>query len=181
MDYTDDYLYWLTNEIALDGREKEQRMLLSRLFCTEFIWPERIPGDSNRAKDGYMLRQKFENEFDIRDPEWDKFMPPFCSVLEMLIALAQRCEDSILYDPDYGDRSPEWFWMMIDNCGLGAPEFTDSRFNHAKFDRILNDILHRRYDSDGYGGFFPMRHPDNDMRDVELWYQLNNYVWERGL
>lgn len=182
MNYSDDYLYWLTQEIALDGRERQYRILLSKLFETAFIWDESIRGDGNRAKDGYMLRQKFENNVSIDDPTWDRYLPvQFCSVLEMLIALAQRCEDSILFDPDYGDRSPEWFWMMLDNSGLGSDEFKDRNFNSDRFYWILDSILHRRYSYNGIGSFFPMKNSDEDMREVEIWYQLNNYIWERGL
>lgn len=36
----------------------------------------------------------------------------------MMIALAQRCEESIMDDPEAGNRTGVWFWAMISNLSL---------------------------------------------------------------
>ena len=36
-----------------------------------------------------------------------------CSVLEMMIALAIRCEEHIMDDPDVGNRTGQWFWKDV--------------------------------------------------------------------
>ena len=35
-----------------------------------------------------------------------------CSVLEMILALAIRCEDTIMANVRYGDRTTQWFWSI---------------------------------------------------------------------
>jgi hypothetical protein len=42
-------------------------------------------------------------------------------------------------------------------------------------------VIHRYYQPNGHGGFFPLENPQDDQRHVELWYQLNEYVMERNL
>ena len=87
----------------------------------EYINPLRhqttIDNDINRADDGKHLRYEFASE-----RSYSNYYPidnrP-CSVLEMLIALAIRINDEIMWNPDYGDKTAAWFWEMIDNLGLG--------------------------------------------------------------
>ena len=38
----------------------------------------------------------------------------------MMIALAIRCEEHIMDDPDAGDRTGQWFWSMLVSLGLGS-------------------------------------------------------------
>jgi hypothetical protein len=34
----------------------------------------------------------------------------------------------------------------------------------------------RTYEPNGVGGFFPLENPNEDQREVELWYQMSAYV-----
>lgn len=131
-----------------------------------------IPNDVNRADDGISLRHRFaliygyENESDyLNEP---------CSVLEMLIALAIRCEEDIMDDPRYGDRTKQWFWQMIVNLGLGA--MTDDRFDRGYVLDRINIFLNREYEPNGEGGLFTIHDCEHDLRDVEIWYQLCWYL-----
>jgi hypothetical protein len=97
-----------------------------------------------------------------------------CSVLEMMIALAVRCEEHIMDDPNIGNRTGQWFWGMIVNLGLGA--VTDERYDARLVDERIGRFLNRDYEPNGRGGLFTVRNCKYDLRDVEIWYQLCWYL-----
>ena len=97
-----------------------------------------------------------------------------CSVLEMMTALAVRCEEHIMTDPDVGNRTGQWFWQMITNLGLG--DMTDSKFDRKYVDLVIQRFLDRTYEPDGKGGLFTIEHCPYDLRTVEIWYQLCWYL-----
>lgn len=147
-----------------------------KLHSVEFTYI--IPRDSNRADDGINMRYRFvishgyEYE-DIYEDIMDALDGP-CSVLEMIIALAIRCEETIMDDPNVGDRTGQWFWGMITNLGLGS--MTDERFDRDYVERVIDIFLNREYEPDGKGGLFTIRHFDQDLRDAEIWHQLCWYL-----
>jgi hypothetical protein len=141
------------------------------LHDVEFTYS--IPKDANRAEDGIDLRYRFTYDYaGVEDAECYIFGP--CSVLEMMVALAVRCEETIMDDPGYGDRTSQWFWRMINNLGLGS--MTDRRFDKYYVEDVVSDFLNRRYSPDGRGGLFTIRGCDSDLRRVELWIQLLWYL-----
>lgn len=154
-----EYFNWLCRFVS--GKKKSKygsyEKLLHILHNTDFTWT--IPMDSNRADDGMGLRRRFG--IDIPDKP--------CSVLEMAVALAIRCERSVMWNPDIGDRTGQWFWEMITNLGLGT--MTDERFDETKTREIISRLLERRYEPDGKGGLFTVRNSRFDLRTVEIWYQ----------
>lgn len=168
------YLVWLYSQVGsvkLRNRSKTYWTLLRLLYCKEFEWVERIPKDENRAKDGIDLRREFLDETGTRldDPD---FLYRGCSVLEMFVALARQLEF------EGGGTQGEWFWVLIDNLGL--TECTDT--NPPEEDilyHIIDKVIDREYAPNGAGGLFPLQHPSEDQRDVEIWYQANAYLLER--
>ena len=90
------------------------KKVLTLLHQTEFTWS--IPMDENRAGDGIDLRRRFSYEMchDYNRMAYEINSP--CSVLEMMLALAIRCEETIMDDTRYGDRTCEWFWKMMKLC-----------------------------------------------------------------
>ena len=147
--------------------------LLSQLFDTPFTYI--LEMDGNRAADGDDLRYRFGRENDISNViiahELD--VGP-CSVLEMMVALSIRCEEHIMEDDDLGDRTGQWFWNMIVSLGLGA--MTDRRYDAEAVGVILDRFLNREYDRDGTGGLFTIEHCRQDMRNIEIWYQMCMYL-----
>ena len=97
-----------------------------------------------------------------------------CSVLEMMIALAIRCEENIMDDPNIGDRTSQWFWGMVVNLGLGS--MVDCRFDKQFVDETIRIFLNRKYAPNGNGGLFTIRDCDKDLRKVEIWHQLCWYL-----
>lgn len=165
------YFEWI---VDLVGNGESYRRLLLRLHQIDFIFL--IPKDENRAKDGLDLRYRFALDSRMMDAE--DYLDEPCSVLEMMAALALRCEESV-DDPLYGDRTSQWFWKMINNLGLGY--MTDDRFDIDEVDYVIDKFLHREYSPDGHGGLFVIKRNRHDLRKVEIWYQLCWYLDSIGV
>lgn len=167
------YFKWLYDLVR--GKRYSKSMsyekLLMRLHDTEFIYS--LLMDENRAEDGVDLRYRFGDEYDCLN-EVDSHLTGPCSVLEMMVALALRCEEHIMYDPSYGDRTSQWFWGMIVNLGLGS--MTDERFDRDFVDKTIDVFLRREYEPNGEGGLFTIKDCKFDLRAIDIWYQLNWYL-----
>ena len=121
----DQYFDWMY-QLVVDDRysNKSYRKLFARLYDTEFTYT--IPMDGNRAEDGIDLRYRFGREQLYSDAMVASCLDDRpCSILEMMIALAIRCEEHIMDDPDAGDRTGQWFWSMLGAWG-SAPWTTGS-------------------------------------------------------
>lgn len=166
------YFDWLCSLVydRSKSRKLAHRKLLMYLHNTEFRYS--IPNDGNRAADGIGLRSRFADECEI--PEAESYLDGPCSVLEMMIALAVRCEVHIMNDPDIGDRTGQWFWDMVSNLGLGS--MTDGRFDKEFVTDKVARFLDREYERNGEGGLFKLEHCQHDLRDVEIWYQMCWYL-----
>lgn len=162
------YYDWLVGWI-MPKNQKPCYRLLETLHSVEFHWS--IQMDANRAQDGLDLRYRYSDENGIDDIT-DELGP--CTVLEMMVALAIRCEETIMDDPDIGDRTGFWFWGMIKSMGLSR--MTDENFNEALVYSKINKMLDREYQSNGAGGLFTIKYIDHDMRDIEIWYQMLWYL-----
>lgn len=170
-----EYFNWLYNLVCEKrrGANISYRKLLMCLHDTDFRYS--IPKDKNRAKDGVDLRYRFAlAQYYDTDPDYitDMLDGP-CSVLEMMIALAFRCEET-MDDPDIGDRTGQWFWGMVVSLGLGG--MTDTRFDVRTADYVIDRFLDRDFEPDGTGGLFTIPNCRRDLRDVEIWNQLWWYI-----
>lgn len=166
------YFQWLYRQVGKAGtnRAKTHWKLFRQLYSKEFVWV--VANDDNRMVDGVDLRWEFVRYSELAsvDAAW---MNEGCSVLEMLLALARR-----LYFED--DRpAKDWFWILLSNLGL--EEFTDSNYDGfiQDIDDTLERLIWRQYAADGRGGLFPLNHPTCDQREVEIWYQMSQYLYER--
>ena len=104
------YYAWLTDMIP------SLRTIYSRLIWKLFDTPfaPTLAMDLNRLGDGLTLRDRFiwERKGSEDDREWLRKHRP-CSVLELMIALALRCEEE--YMTGYTDLDPvgQWFSPML--------------------------------------------------------------------
>ena len=168
----DEYFDWLCEVVDSKRFSKHvsYRKLLMHLHNIEFTWF--IPYDDNRADDGIMLRRKYA--LVRHDEELSDYISGPCSVLEMMAALAIRCEESIMDDTLFGNRTGQWFWGMIRNLGLSS--MNDSNFDAEFVDDVIARFLNREYEPDGKGGLFTIKNCDHDLRTVEIWRQLSWYL-----
>jgi hypothetical protein len=165
------YLQWLYGQVAeirYKTRSRTYWSLFRLLYVKEFAWT--ILNDDNRVADGKQLREEFLDDEGIVhvDANW---MDLSCSFLEMLIGLSRR----LAFETDGEAR--DWFWHLLQTLDLFS--YTDNR--HIPLDEvddILDVVIWRRYNQDGQGGLFPLKHPQRDQREVEIWYQLNAYLME---
>lgn len=166
-----DYFEWLCESVDSKRFSKRvsYRKLLMHLHNIEFTWF--IPHDDNRADDGIKLRRRFA--LDRNDLELVDYILGPCSVLEMMVALAIRCE-TIMDDTMMGNRTGQWFWEMIRNLDLSSMK--DANFDRDYVDDVIARLLDREYEPDGRGGLFTVKHCDHDMRTVEIWCQLSWYL-----
>ena len=167
-----DYFDWMYNLVCRNRYSKNIsfKKVFSYLNDTKFTYSIRM--DLNRAKDGTELRRRYANEFKIANI-YDRICGP-CSVLEMMIALAIRCEETIMDDENFGDRTDQWFWDMMKNLGLGHMD--DDEFDEEYVSDVITRFLNRDYEPDGRGGLFFVRNCDIDLRDVEIWIQMLWYL-----
>lgn len=169
------YLRWLYDQVALvdeaDGSLTYWK-LFKQLYTTKFVWFVRRDRDrSEEGKElrGLFLRTQGIDERDV-DPAW---MDIECSVLELVIRLAEHLEDF-----ETGGSMAYWFWHLLENIGLRGCHDAVRPYPAEEIEDILVTIIFRQYSMHGDGGFFPRRGPCKDQRSIDLWYQLNGYVLE---
>jgi hypothetical protein len=92
-------------------------------------------------------------------------------MLELLIGLSRRLSFEAEGEPR------DWFWDLINNLGLthvNDQQYT--AFVRDEIDDALERVIWRTYAKNGRGGLFPLQNVNQDQRDVELWYQLCQYI-----
>ena len=168
------YLNWLISRVEPVTNFNPARshwLMCSELDRFEFTWF--IPNDDNRLYDGLDLRQEFIDESEGGNVPGAWLSQP-CSFLEMIIALARRLAfESSPLETDY------WFWRMMENLDLRR--YIDESFDDdARFtvQDAVGRVIERQYNADGRGGLFPLNHPGKDQREVEIWYQSQQYLME---
>lgn len=168
------YFDWMCRLVCnREYPKKSYNKLLNFLDSVEFTYI--IDMDDNRATDGINLRYRYGYEENIDSRIIASYLDDHdCTVLEMMVALALRCEETIMYDPEYGDRTSEWFWVMIKNLGLDV--MTNAYFDVDYSENVIDVFLNREYDANGRGGLFRINDVSKDLRDVEIWYQMCWYL-----
>lgn len=161
------YFNWLCAKV-LDNRNIYID-LLRLLHSTEFVWV--VHGDHNRGADGVELREDFIRESRFASEfEWEQ---AGCSIFEMLLAFAKRAAFQT------SEPVKNWFWEFMTNLGLS--ELRNLSEEDVIFvQEVLEHLIWRSYEPNGYGGMFPLRWPKRDQREVEIWYQFCEYVDEQG-
>jgi hypothetical protein len=173
LDINRDYFEWLC---SLVGDSKISRhsyaKLLDYLHHTEFTFV--IPMDENRCIDGANLRYRYGLEHNIDGPVIASCLDNEpCSILEMMVALAVRVEEQIMGTP--GRNCPgRWFWMMIRSLGL--QDMYDKNFDGEYVNFVVWRFLNLEYKRDGEGGLVHIPGILEDLRSMEIWYQMMRYL-----
>lgn len=163
----DIYIDWMANKVCENEDQKwAYSKLFRRLYLWEFTWI--VDHDEYRAVDGLEMRGAFVEETGVvleRGP---------CMVLEMMVALADRIENGIMGEEEYGDRTHTWFWYMVNSLGLSG--YTDDAFDEEIVDEIIQCWLNREFCQDGLGSLFYICGAERDYRRVEIWYQMHAFL-----
>ena len=167
------YYRWLIESVA--SKESSQyTKLLTDLYAEDFIVDESVPMDHNREIDGIDLRSRYADEHSYVEV-LDILETP-CTMLEMLVAIAIRVKSYLFTSYKYSEA--DIFWEMLHNIGLDR--FTDARYDYDAVMDIIDILCNREYDYDGRGGaLFIVDNPRKDMRDTDIWYQMNWYYADK--
>lgn len=178
----EEYFKWLYDYVCI-GKVNSQVSYINLFKVLHSIpFTYIIKNDVNRAVDGVDLRNRFIDEKRY-DYKYIDYLRAPCSVLEMMIALAIRCEETIMDDIRYGNRTKQWFWDMLRNLRISW--ITDDIFLKCDENIIkcetdirhnIDIFLNREYEPDGLGGLFYIRNCPDDLRNVEIWTQLCWYL-----
>lgn len=170
------YFNWLYEKIRPMDNDQ---LLPYTMVCTlahRIIFDWSVPNDDNRAAEGKELRYEFEEELGIPRPRDTEWMGLDASVLEMMVALARRCDFIV----ELG--VPGWFDLFMHN--LVFQRYSDACWSDMSEDhvsRALRKVNLRTYSRTGQGGLFPLKKTPNDQRKVELWYQMSEYMAENKM
>ena len=152
-----DYFRWL---MSIIGGPREYEDVIIELWETEYY--SDIPNDENRAADGIELRYHFEVE---TGKKCEKTGP--CTVLEMMIGLANRTENAFMYDPKVGNRTGQWFWEMFFNAKM------DFLIGRGQKKLGKSPVL---LDKSGRFDLFNMPKKPENWDEMEVWEQLCRYI-----
>lgn len=130
--------------------------------------------DGNRYEDGLCLRRDYIYEKHLNSDLYDSMASKPCSVMEMMVALACRCEQHIMQNGDYGNRTEQWFKYMISSLGLIKE--TDDQFDERFCRWAVDKCLNRAYSPNGIGGLFYIPNASEDLRKIEIWDQAMLYL-----
>lgn len=172
-----EYFQWLCNIVQADDQDHSYMILMKTFHRFDFTWT--IENDKNRAVDGLDLRREYAENFGC-DDDFMGDVP--CTFLEMLIGIALRME-FILFNPNFGNQTPIWFWILIENMEL--EDYTDDHYAEYPFfendvRETISRIINRTYCRNSSGSLFPVRknRKGKNWRTTELWYQLNAFLVE---
>lgn len=168
------YLYQMICGVnASVSKTIQWKRLTAHLFQTPFRYSY-IAMDGNRLEDGLALRDRFGDYAGHSQHTLTLLDQYECSVLEVMIALALRMEEETMASSEFGDRTNQWFWYMIVSLGLSG--MTDTDYNADYVDMVLNRFMDREYSPDGNGSLFYVPGTKKDFRNIEIWYQMCEYL-----
>lgn len=166
MDHWKNEAMWICKEIEF-SYERHWDLIIN----LQDRWFEHtIDMDRNRQEDGFMLRRQYcQDKGMVSIAIFGR--TEYCTILEMLAALAIRMDD------EYGDaKDPKpgsIFEEMLDNLGLFEAE------DETELDYILSNWMDRHFAPDGRGSIFPIQNPRRDQRKIQIWDQMQEYIREK--
>jgi len=174
MDERENYFEWLLAFVGVEGPQRTLYVLSRLQILWEKDFYDLVGNDADRGIKGQELRNIYAKD-QTNDPneieEIEEALSGPCTVLEMMIGLAQSMTNATYRWLE--TTTPErWFWEMFTNLTLTE---TDTSRDFAD---VVDRMLAREYDADGYGSLFPLENPPEDMRRVEIWVQANRYLIE---
>lgn len=173
------YFEWLTSMVDPFTERGNHNHFFSILHNMTYI--PMIELDNNRVSDGIGLRELYARNYDIR-VDGEILIDSPCSMLEFLVALASRM--NYIYSQTNENCTSEMFWDMMGNIGFSYYDTTDNSFAarpemNSELENAIEMVVYRRYSPNGEGNLFLLKNPKHDQRNVEVWYQMNQYLIEK--
>lgn len=169
------YAGWLIG-MAEEWCGPQYSALLRKFHSTPFR--AILERDENRISDGKELRARFVEQSDKYTYQ-DMYLyleecP--CSILELILALIIRCDEQIMWDPDAEPQGGKWFADILTSLELN--NMTNENYDPDYVEFVLDRFVNRNYAPNGRGGLFIIHYRDDDIREVEIWYQMMWYLNE---
>lgn len=167
--FNQSYIYWLRKRAGIDEYVDLSMSIAAMPFRSGIMM------DRNRIMDGEQLRTIY-SDFTGRRPNSDI---RGCSVLEFLVALADRVNDVLATIP-----VNEAFRMFMDNMDISR--CTDDWFLHQRDPECyIQDrcdvMMDRIYEPDGSNGGLFIVHGPKDIRPSEWWWQMQYWLNEQHI
>ena len=166
-----EYYNWLVSCVHIPNG-KSYFGIFEIMHNTEYHWT--VPNDNNRIADGLNLRPIFRAIVQNGEGPPLSLDARTATTLEVLVALSTRMEFQM------DGQAPRWAWKLLKNLRLTGFDDPLSDEDREHVNDILHALIWRTYKPNGQGGFFPLKHPEEDQREVEVWYQMNKYAIERS-
>lgn len=175
---TETYFDWLRSDCFSETREQlAYDTCLRLLHEIPFYWT--IWSDENRAGDALAYRQSeflgYQSSLESIDPEWlSMWSAATPSVLEVLLGMARRYES-------YFEAPVSYYFSEHLFANLGLKRYHGRHISLARQDAVrsrIDDWLARQFEPNGQGSPFPIHRPQCDMREVDIWAQMNAYSAE---
>ena len=165
-----DYYIWLLHKIGVSRvRKSEYLALMKQLHSIDYEY--KITNDINRKSDGLILRDIFEKE---TGEDLSGGYP--CSVLEVMIGVSRRLAEDVIGDPNHEGLTERIFWEMVSNLGL--LKYRGNGYDKGESCVKIMRWIGRNFKENGEGSPFPLKHPKDDQRKVEMWSQVMWYLAE---
>lgn len=175
------YFEWLKNTVDPFVGRGTHECFFNALHSMAYVPIMEL--DRNREMDGLGLRDVYIRGYGIDSSDSDLVVDSPCSVLEFLVSLANKMD--YIYSPTETRHLSALFWEIMGNIGLDYSSTTDSDAQkdpsmfHDRIQSAIDMVQNRTYQPDGTGNLFPLKNPKEDQRNVEVWYQMNQYLIEK--
>lgn len=168
------YYNWLLDAVATKQEQSVYSLTFSTLYSTPFISYDEF--DDNLVENARGMREEFYRFSKLACKLIDIYgeIDFDTCILEIMVYLATRIEDTIMSNSDYGDRTGVWFWYMMES--LDIVRYDNLRFDEPEIDQRLDNFVERRYEKNGFGGLFTVEKRGFDARRTNIWQQAMDFV-----
>lgn len=175
------YFIWMLNKIFEDEATMNTYLTVAREM-NNILFEFDMCLDENRQKDAQDLRYKFGNECGYSEAEICRTLDMQAPTLfEMLVALLERVQDSVLCDFEIRLTNQEIFIDILKSLKIDhiKGSYNMSGDDATDFYDAIFKLYARKYTYYGEGGLFTVRNPKGDMRETDIWYQFMWYLDEK--
>lgn len=168
------YFNWLLDAVSTKAEQDVYSLTFMTLYCTEFVSYDEF--DDNLKENSRGMREEFYRFSRTANKLVDIYgvIEFETNVLEIMVYLATRIENTIMANSEYGDRTGLWFWYMMES--LDIIQYDNKCFDEPEVEQKLDNFIERRYEKNGFGGLFTVDNSRFDARKTNIWQQAMDFV-----